>query len=128
MIEDLNNACKEGSWAVDGALLILEKWKPNLVLNRLQLNFVSLWVQFHGLPSEYHYPELVESMGQMIGIVKKVDWEDQLPINIRFMRVRVRMDPWMPVLTGFILTLDDGSRIWVNTGMKECISYVQGVD
>lgn len=23
------------------------------------------------------------------------------------------MDPWMPVLTGFMLTLDDSSRIWV---------------
>nr|POE93700.1 hypothetical protein CFP56_31260 [Quercus suber] len=73
MIEDLNHACKEGSWAMDGALLILEKWRPNLVLNRLQLNFVSLWVQFHGLPLEYYYPELAESIGQMIGIVERVD-------------------------------------------------------
>ena len=84
MIEDLNHACKEGPWAMDGAFLILEKWRPNLVLNRLQLNFVSLWVQFHGLPLEYHYPELAESMGQMIRIAERVDWEDQLPRNIRF--------------------------------------------
>ena len=44
MLDDLNHACIEGPWAVDGALLILEKWRPNLVLSRLQLNHVSLWV------------------------------------------------------------------------------------
>ena len=44
LLEDLNHFCSEGPWAVDGALLILEKWRPNLVLNRLQLNYVSLWV------------------------------------------------------------------------------------
>lgn len=34
-IEDLNHTCNEGPWAVDGALFILEKWCPNLVLNSL---------------------------------------------------------------------------------------------
>ena len=111
--DDLNHACIDGPWAIDGALLILEKWRPNLVLSRLQLNHVSLWVQLHGLPLEYHYLELAERMGQLIGIFERVDWEDQLPRNIIFMRVRVLMDPWMLVFTGFMLRLDDGSRVWV---------------
>ena len=33
-VEDLKHICAEGTWAVDGAFLILEKWGPNLVLNR----------------------------------------------------------------------------------------------
>ena len=113
LLEDLNHFCSEGPWAVDGALLILEKWRPNLVLNRLQLNYVSLWVQLHGLPLDYQYPELAEHMGQLMGIFEKVDWEDCIPRNIRFMRVRVRIDPWMPLPTGFMLQLDDGTRTWV---------------
>ena len=53
-MEDLNHICNEGPWAVDGALFfVLEKWRPSLVLNRIQLNYVLLWVQLHGLPLEY---------------------------------------------------------------------------
>lgn len=43
-LEDLNHTCNEGPWFVDGALLVLEKWWPNLVMHRLQLNYVSMWV------------------------------------------------------------------------------------
>ena len=75
---------------MDGAFLVLDEWRPNLVLNKLQLNFVSLWVQLHGLPLKYQYPELAKYMGNILGIFEKVDWEDQIPRNIRFMRIRVR--------------------------------------
>lgn len=44
LLKDLNHFCNEGPWAVDVSFLVLEKWKLNLVLNRLQLNYVSLWV------------------------------------------------------------------------------------
>lgn len=53
LIEDLNDVCTDSPWAVDGALFVMERWRSNLVLERLQLNFVSLWVQLHGLPLEY---------------------------------------------------------------------------
>lgn len=103
-VEDLEHMCVEGSWAVDGALLVLEKWRPNLVLNRLQvLNYVSIGVQLYGLPIEYQYPELAEQMGQLIGFVERVDWEGHIPRNIRFMRVHVRLDPWVPIISGFML-------------------------
>lgn len=94
--------CKEGPWAVDGALLVLEKWRPNLALNRLHLNYVSIWVQFHGLPLEYQYLEMAERMGRMIGFFEHIDWEDRILRNIRFLRAKVPLDPWMPVLAGFM--------------------------
>nr|POE48964.1 uncharacterized protein CFP56_49428 [Quercus suber] len=110
-LEDLNHICNEGPWAVDGALLVFEKWRPNLILSHLQLNYISVWVQLHGLPLEY--PELAEEMGQMMGILERVDWEDRVPRNIRFMRIKVRIDPRLPVFSGFMLRLDDGSRVWI---------------
>lgn len=60
-------------------------------------------------------------MGQMMGIVDRVDWEDRIPRNIYFMRIKVRIesiDPWLPIIVGFMLRLDDGSRIWMH---KLCI-------
>ena len=112
ILEVLNHICNEGPWSIDGALLVLERWRSNLVLNRLQLNFVSLWVQLHGLPLEYQYSELAERMAQF-GIFERVDWEDHMPRNIRFMRIRVRIDLWVPVLSRFMLMLDDRSITWI---------------
>ena len=42
LIDDLTHICNEGPWVVDRALLVLERWRQILVLNRLQLNYVSL--------------------------------------------------------------------------------------
>ena len=52
-------------------------------------------------------------MGQLMGIVERVYWEDRIPKNVPFMRVKVRIDPWVPMITGFMLRLDDGSRVWL---------------
>ena len=57
----------EGPWAIDGALLVLEQWRPNLVIGNLQLDFISICVQIHGLPLEYQYPELAEKNGSING-------------------------------------------------------------
>ena len=105
--------CLEGPWSIDGALLVLEKWRPNLVMNKFHLNFVSIWVQLHGLPLEYHYPELAERMGQMIGSFEKIDWDDRLLRNIRYMRIKVRLNPFMPIVSGFMHHLDNGTRTWI---------------
>ena len=93
--------------------MILEKWRPNLVFNKLHVNFISIWVQFHGLPLEYQFPEMAERLGQIMGVLEKVDWVDRLPRNIRFLRAKVQIDLWMPVFSGFMLRLDDGTRTWI---------------
>lgn len=62
--EDLNNICNNSPWAINGSLFVLKKWWSN---------FVFLWVQLHGLPLEYQYPEMAERMGHIMGIVEQVD-------------------------------------------------------
>ena len=52
-------------------------------------------------------------MSHIIRFVERVDWEDRIPRNIRFMHVHVHLDPWMLVISGFMLCLDDGSRMWI---------------
>ena len=84
-----------------------------MVLHGLQLNFVSLWVQLHGLPLEYQYPELAIQMGHMLGVYERIDWDAHMPRNIRFMRIRVIMNPWLPLIAGFMLLLDNGNRVWI---------------
>ena len=49
----------------------------------------------------------------MMGLLERVDWEDKIPRNIRFMHVEVRIDPRLPVIASFMLMLNDGSRVWI---------------
>lgn len=118
-MEDLEHMCFEGPWSMDGAFLFLEKWRPNLVMNRLHLNFVSIWFQIHVLPLEYQYPELAERMGHITGAFERIDWEDRLPQNIRFMQVKVRLNLWMPIVSRFMLHLDDGTRTWIQCSHEQ---------
>ena len=48
-----------------------------------------------------------------MGIVERVDWKDIIPRDIRFMRIKVRVDPWLPFIAGFMLRIDEGSSIWI---------------
>ena len=111
--DDLIYICDEGPWVVEGALLILERWRANLVIKGLQLNYVSLWVQLHGLLLEYQYPDLAIQIGHMLRVYERIDWDAHIPRNIRFMCIRLRMNPWLPLVAGFMLRLDDGNRVWI---------------
>ena len=48
--EDLLHVREEGPWSVKGALLIVEKWRPNMVLDSLGLYKITIWEQLYGLP------------------------------------------------------------------------------
>lgn len=52
-------------------------------------------------------------MGHMLGVYERIDWDAHIPRNIRFMRIRVRMNPWLPLVASFMLRLDDGNRVWI---------------
>ena len=52
-------------------------------------------------------------MGQILGIYERIDWDFTIPRNICFMRIRVRMDPRMPLIAGFMLCLNNGDRVWI---------------
>lgn len=47
-----------------------------------------------------------------MGLMERVDWEDKKPRIVRFMRIKVRIDPCFPIIIGFMLRLDNGSRVW----------------
>ncbi|KAJ8763705.1 hypothetical protein K2173_003177 [Erythroxylum novogranatense] len=44
---------EQGPWHDGNQPLFLQKWRPSLGLDRGTIEFILLWVQFHGLPMEY---------------------------------------------------------------------------
>ena len=65
---------REGPWSINGALLVVDQWTPNLALNWIQLTFFTTWVQVHNLPLEYHDTDLSHFMGDLTREYISMDW------------------------------------------------------
>ncbi|KAF7826736.1 Endonuclease/exonuclease/phosphatase [Senna tora] len=67
MEEDRQHILNEGPWAMQGGLLTMFPWEPNLVLSNLLVTEVAVWVQLWNLPLEYQTPLMAEKIGSLMG-------------------------------------------------------------
>ncbi|CAL5420923.1 unnamed protein product [Camellia sinensis] len=112
-LSDMHRIAENGPYALQGALLIVDYWKPDLILDRLIFDKMMVWVQLHGLPLECFTEEAGFSLGRAVGDVVKVDMDSLMPRNIRFLRIRVWVFLDKPLCSGFFLKLRDGHQHWV---------------
>ncbi|KAI8025792.1 Uncharacterized protein LOK49_LG02G00819 [Camellia lanceoleosa] len=113
-IGDMHRIAENGSYALQGALLIVDYWKPNLVLDRLIFDKMTIWVQLHGLLLECFTEEVGFSLGRAVGEVVKVDTDSLMPRNIRFLRTRVWVFLDKPLSSEFFLKFRDGQQHWIS--------------
>ncbi|OMO68219.1 Zinc knuckle CX2CX4HX4C [Corchorus olitorius] len=87
---------------------------------------MDIWLHLCGLSFEYQLPSIARRLARHAGEVLMVDWANRRPRNIRFMRVRVRIDPWKPLVAGCILKRTNGFISWVEfqyeTIKKYCLN------
>ncbi|KAF7801724.1 reverse transcriptase [Senna tora] len=98
----------EVPWAVQNKLLVLDHWQPNVILDEYRVVSFPLWVEFWGFPLEYYSTYVAEHVGEFVGEVVQVDFSYQGFRNLRYLRVRVNIDPSKPLLMGFYVLLDNG--------------------
>lgn len=72
-----------------------------------------LWVQFWGLPLEYHIALVAESLGD-VGDIALKDNEISFASHIHYLRVRVHVDPVEPLVQNIRVRLGDNSFVWVD--------------
>ncbi|KAF7821111.1 Pyruvate carboxyltransferase [Senna tora] len=111
--EDMAHILSEGPWSIQGALLVVFPWEPNLVLGRVLLTEISIWVHLWDIPLEYQTPAVANQIASLVGAVREVDWALTIPRNLRFMRVRVRIPIHHPLMMGIILVTDEGEELWI---------------
>ncbi|KAF7838845.1 Pyruvate carboxyltransferase [Senna tora] len=110
---DMNFMVEEGPWEVQNKLLVLDHWQPNVILDEYKVVSFPLWVEFWGFPLEYYSSYVAEHVGELVGEVVQVDFSDQGFRNLRYLKVRVNIDPSKPLLMGFYVLLDNGRAIWI---------------
>ncbi|KAI8029237.1 hypothetical protein LOK49_LG01G00590 [Camellia lanceoleosa] len=87
---DMDCVADNGPYALEWALLIVDYWKPDLVLDRLIFDKMMIWVQLYGLPLNCYTEEARFNLGRAIREVVKVDIDPLMPCNIRFLRLQVK--------------------------------------
>ncbi|OMP14346.1 hypothetical protein COLO4_00030 [Corchorus olitorius] len=117
---------QENPWYFDGALFAFQKWEAELPLSEAKLETIDIWLQIHGLPFEYQLPTVARRLARHAGEVLMVDWANRRPRNIRFMRVRMRIDPWKPLVAGCMRKRTNGAILWAEfqyeTIKKHCLN------
>ncbi|XVF44932.1 hypothetical protein PTKIN_Ptkin02bG0162700 [Pterospermum kingtungense] len=53
-------------------------------------------------------------IAQGAGHVTEIDWNDSIPHNLKFIRVKVSIDPKVPLIAGVMLRREDEEMMWVD--------------
>ncbi|GMQ06130.1 hypothetical protein CsSME_00050837 [Camellia sinensis var. sinensis] len=113
-VGDMHRIVDNGPYAIQGALLIVDYWKPDLVLDGLIFDKILVWVQLYGLPLECFTEEAGVRLRRAVGEVVKVDNDSLMPRNIRFLRLRVWVFLDKPLISGFFLKFRNGQQHWIS--------------
>ncbi|KAF7802375.1 ribonuclease H [Senna tora] len=124
--EDRQHILNEGPWAMQGGLLSMFLWEPNLSLSTLLVTEVAVWVQLWHLPLEYQTPLMAEKIGALMGEVREINWAPTFPRNIRFLRVRIRIPTHTPLVMGVILRTDGGDHFWIQCKYERIFRLCRG--
>lgn len=55
-LEDLHAILHNGPYAIDGALFVLTRWRPNVSAENIRIHKILVWIRLYGLPTEYFNP------------------------------------------------------------------------
>ncbi|KAJ1382959.1 Zinc finger, CCHC-type [Sesbania bispinosa] len=105
---------EDGPWYVMGHLLSLQTWVPEVSVFEVNYDYVSFWIQLHGLPLEYMNTRNAIKVAKLLGEVVSVENTLVEGHLLRpFMRVRVQVNIKKPLVTGFWLLRKDLPKKWI---------------
>ena len=115
-------------WVIQGTLLILVCWRPNMVFQDFHVLSFPTWVQLRNLPLEYHTLDFAKYLGSIISLIEWIDWSASNPKNMRFLKLKIRVKPQSPLFMGFMLKLDEDRYQWIQCKYGRCSSTIFHMD
>lgn len=106
---DLDFVIENGPWSIDNSLLVVDRLQLNMTLHSMRVVAIPVWVQLWGLPLDYHIPNVARDLGNVVGMTMvsnagEVIYSSQL----NFLRVKVHIDPRLPLVQNVRIRLDNG--------------------
>lgn len=106
---DLDFVVDKGPWSVDNSLVVVDRLQPNMALQAMRVAALPVWVQFWGLPLEYHVQDVAKDLGNVVGTTMlSSEGAAQFSSHLNFIRVKVQIDPRIPLVQNVRIRLDNG--------------------
>ncbi|KAI7999827.1 hypothetical protein LOK49_LG09G00530 [Camellia lanceoleosa] len=118
-VGDMHRIINNGPYAIQGALLIVDYWQQDLVLDRLVFNKLMVWVQLYRLPLECFTEEAGVRLGRAVGEVVKVDIDSLMARNIWFLHLRVWVSLAKPLFSGFFLKFRNEAQRQLDANLQD---------
>lgn len=106
-------AMDNGPCAIDGALFVLTRWRPGLILRNVKPTHALLWVRISGVLTECFNQEAGWKLASIAGDPTEVRTGFYDARNLEYIRARVWVRLRAPLISGFYLNLLNGGSTWV---------------
>ncbi|RYR38257.1 hypothetical protein Ahy_A09g043235 [Arachis hypogaea] len=91
--EEARRAYDGGPWIIEGHMLSLQWWSPNLSIEEVNNNQLPIWIQIHGLPYDKINIKNAEKIGAIVGRIISAENPFVEGNMLRFfLRVRVEIN------------------------------------
>ncbi|CAI9118064.1 OLC1v1019579C1 [Oldenlandia corymbosa var. corymbosa] len=112
-------------FTVDGGLLVLSRWYPNMSLDNLRIERISMGICLYGLHVECTSGSYATKMARMIGDPLSVRASEMDARKATYLREKVAMKPYDPLSSGFYLDLWNGDNIWIKCSCDRLYKFCQ---
>ncbi|XP_038987994.1 uncharacterized protein LOC120112511 [Phoenix dactylifera] len=109
--EDREAMLVRGPWIIAGQLLGVERWQPDFVPGRKEVNKVVVWLRLPGLPLEYWRKESIWEIATEAGIPIEADGFTEDRRRMGYARVKVEVNASLPVRPGVFIRGKEG-KLW----------------
>ncbi|KAB5560806.1 hypothetical protein DKX38_005763 [Salix brachista] len=99
--EVMKHVLTGGPWQVVGQYVTTQRWKPGFDPKEEKITHMTAWVRINGLNVEFFRFDVLEKIGNLIGLTVKVDPHTMSQSRGKFARICVELDISKP-LTPFI--------------------------
>lgn len=79
----------------------------------LPFDYVSIWVQVHGIPPQFLNREVAEKLCEVVGEVDRSPKTSKMEGG-NFIRVRVKVDVNLPLCRGCVFSIEGSKEGWVS--------------
>lgn len=71
--EDCEAVLRNGPWFIGGNFLSIRPWEPNFKPSKANISSVAVWVRLNELPIKYHNVKALQTIGNAVGRVLRID-------------------------------------------------------
>jgi hypothetical protein len=113
--DHLDRIHKQTTWNVNGYLLSLHQWSPQVTMGEVSLNLSPFWIQIHGFPLANLTLKNAVAIGKGMGSLIQVEDSSGANKTFRsFLRILVKINVHDPLKLGFLYCQDDGEQFQIS--------------